>query len=84
MNQKEMQETHIRGEHNKKRVTEFCYNNDIDLGFVTPYHIRLSKDGKPTVDVFPRRCTAFNLDTKEWKYHNSYSDLEKYLTEQYL
>lgn len=50
----------------KEQIENFAYENEIDLKYIQPYHIRLMKDNYTSIDIFPNSLRVFFLGTKTW------------------
>lgn len=50
----------------KEQIEDFAFNNELDVRFIQPYHIRLMKDNFTSVDIFVPSLRVFFLGTQEW------------------
>jgi hypothetical protein len=50
----------------KEQIEDFAFQNELDVKFIQPYHIRLMKDNYTSVDIFPNSLRVFFLGTKDW------------------
>lgn len=50
----------------KEQIEDFAFNNELDVSFIQPYHIRLMKDNFTSVDIFPGSLRMFFLNSRTW------------------
>lgn len=50
----------------KQQIEDFAFNNELDVRFIQPYHIRLMKDNFTSVDIFPNSLRMFFLHSRTW------------------